>query len=65
MRDDGVPFNSFSVAVPDSTLSVEESRIEGLGIHLVQSVMDDVSYHRRTRECVVMLTKYFGPQDPD
>ncbi len=65
MRDYGVPFNPFSVAVPDSTLTVEERPIGGLAIHLVQNVTDDVSYHRRTRGNVVMLTKYFGPHDPD
>ncbi len=56
--DDGAPFNPFAVAAPDSTLTVEERPIGGLGIHLVQNVMDEVSYHRRPRENVVSLTKY-------
>ena len=41
---------------------VEERPIGGLGIHLVQNVMDEVSYHRRTRENVVSLTKYLEPE---
>ena len=52
-------------APADSTLTVEERPTGGLGVPRVQNVMDDVSYHRKTRENVVMLTAYPDPQDPD
>jgi len=45
--DDGVPFNPFESAAPDTTLSMDEREVGGLGIHLVRSMVDDVSYQRR------------------
>jgi anti-sigma regulatory factor (Ser/Thr protein kinase) len=55
--DDGRPFNPFSQQTPDTTLPLEERRIGGLGIHLVQKVMDEVSYERRIDTNLVKLVK--------
>jgi anti-sigma regulatory factor (Ser/Thr protein kinase) len=44
VSDDGIPFNPFQAAAPDTSLSIEERDIGRLGIHLVRNVMDDVSY---------------------
>jgi sigma-B regulation protein RsbU (phosphoserine phosphatase) len=59
IRDDGVPFNPFSLEDPDTTLSIEEREIGGLGVHLVRNVMDDVSYERKVNQNVLTLIKRF------
>jgi anti-sigma regulatory factor (Ser/Thr protein kinase) len=58
--DDGPPFDPFSEAAPDVTLSVEDRVIGGLGIHLVRKLMDEVSYERRDGQNVVVLKKDLG-----
>jgi sigma-B regulation protein RsbU (phosphoserine phosphatase) len=56
--DDGVPFNPFLKQAPDTTLSIEERDIGGLGIHLVRNFMDEVSYKRGVGKNSVTLIKY-------
>ncbi len=58
ITDDGPQFDPFSQAPPDTTLSVDERPIGGLGIHLVRELMDEVSYQRRDRQNVVVLVKH-------
>ncbi len=55
--DNGQPFDPFGRAAPDTTLSVQERPIGGLGIHLVRQLVDEVSYHRRGDSNVVVLAK--------
>ena len=57
LTDDGTPFDPFEQDAPDTTLSVEERPIGGLGIHLVGRLMDQVSYQRRDDHNVVVLVK--------
>ncbi len=57
LTDDGTPFDPFGQDAPDTTLSVEERQIGGLGIHLVRQLMDHVSYQRREDHNVVVLVK--------
>ena len=57
IEDDGLPFNPFAQDAVDTTLSLEERDIGGLGIHLVMNVMDDVSYERHSDRNVVTLIK--------
>ncbi len=57
LTDDGTPFDPFVRDAPDTTLSVEERSIGGLGIHLVRQLMDEVSYQRREDHNVVVLVK--------
>ena len=57
LTDDGTPFDPFKQDAPDTTLSVEERPIGGLGIHLVGRLMDQVSYQRRDDHNVVVLVK--------
>lgn len=57
LSDDGPAFDPFSQAAPDTTLSVEERPIGGLGIHLVRELMDEVSYERKDGQNVVILAK--------
>jgi sigma-B regulation protein RsbU (phosphoserine phosphatase) len=58
MVDDGVPFNPFLKQAPDTTLSIEERDIGGLGIHLVRNFVDEVSYKRGVGKNSVTLIKY-------
>jgi len=57
VTDDGPPFDPFARAAPDTTLSVEDRPIGGLGIHLVGQLMDKVDYQRRDGHNVVVLVK--------
>ena len=57
LTDDGTPFDPFASDAPDTTLSIEERPIGGLGIHLVGKLMDQVSYQRRDGHNVVVLVK--------
>ena len=58
VEDEGLPFNPFARSAPDTTLSLEEREIGGLGIHLVRKMMDEVSYVRRTGRNVVNVVKH-------
>ena len=57
LTDDGPPFDPFGQSAPDTTLSVEERPLGGLGIHLVGQLMDQVNYQRRDGHNVVVLVK--------
>lgn len=65
LTDDGPPFDPFGPAAPDTTLSVEERPIGGLGIHLVRRLVDEVSYHRRDGRNVVVLVKQLAAGQAD
>jgi Anti-sigma regulatory factor (Ser/Thr protein kinase) len=60
VTDNGAPFDPFGQDAPDTTQSVEERPIGGLGIHLVGQLMDKVSYQRRGDHNVVVLVKQLG-----
>ncbi len=60
ITDDGIPFDPFASAAPDTALSLEERPIGGLGIYLVRNLMDEVSYSRRTDKNVVILVKHLS-----
>jgi serine/threonine-protein kinase RsbW len=57
LSDDGNPFDPLDMEAPDTTLTTQERRIGGLGIHLVRHIMDEVSYHRQADRNVLVLTK--------
>ncbi len=48
IRDSGKPFDPTAVKEPDTSLPAEERPIGGLGIYLIRSYMDEVSYERTT-----------------
>lgn len=53
--DSGTPFDPFSRLHPDTTLSIEEREIGGLGIYLVKKLVDHASYQRVASQNVVRL----------
>ena len=58
ISDKGIPFNPTLQKPADTTLSAEERRIGGLGIHLVRQLMDTVSYERRDDMNILTLSKF-------
>lgn len=58
ISDDGRPFDPFGAKTPDTTLSLEEREIGGLGIHLVRNMMDKATYRRKENKNVVTLIKH-------
>jgi sigma-B regulation protein RsbU (phosphoserine phosphatase) len=56
VTDDGVPFNPFDRVGPDTTLSLEDREIGGLGVLLVVELMDKCAYRRLRDRNVVTLT---------
>ena len=57
ISDSGRPFDPTQAAEPDLDAPLEERPIGGLGIHLVRSIMDDVSYERKDGRNVLYLLK--------
>lgn len=47
IADDGDAFDPLSQPEPDTTLSVEDRALGGLGIHIVRKLMDEVVYSRK------------------
>ena len=61
--DDGLPFNPLTEGPSvDVNAPIEERRIGGLGIHLVRSMMDDLSYRRENGKNHLTLAKRFEEQ---
>jgi anti-sigma regulatory factor (Ser/Thr protein kinase) len=57
LTDSGIPFNPFASEAPDTTLSLAERKIGGLGIHFVQNLMTEVQYSRKKNRNIVTLRK--------
>ena len=63
ISDDGIPFNPFSRATPDTKLSIEDREIGGLGMHLVRNLMNEALYTRRADHNEVTLVMYLQAED--
>ncbi len=46
LKDNGIPFDPWQVASPDILTSLHERPVGGLGIHMIQSIMDRCEYSR-------------------
>lgn len=57
ITDSGVPFNPTKAATADTTLSVEDRPVGGLGILLVRELMDSVNYEHIDGKNVLTLKK--------
>jgi serine/threonine-protein kinase RsbW len=55
--DDGKAFDPLKAPPPDLTAPLEERTLGGLGIHLVRSLMDHVSYARDDDKNVLTIRK--------
>lgn len=57
ITDQGKAFDPTQVKEADITLSAEERAIGGLGIFIVNQIMDNVSYRRENGQNILTLTK--------
>ena len=55
--DNGVPYDPFAKADPDTTLSAEEREIGGLGIYMVKKSMDDITYEYKDGQNILKIKK--------
>lgn len=55
LTDEGVPFDPTKVKEPDVTLPAEKRGIGGLGIYLVQQLMEDVTYKRAEHKNILYM----------
>lgn len=62
LEDDGAPFDPTEHDNPDITLSAEEREIGGLGIFLVEQLMQSIHYERVNNNNV--LTMIYKVSDP-
>ncbi len=60
VEDDGPGFDPLTVPVPDLTAGVEERRVGGLGVFLVRTMMDVVSYARIAGRNQLRMSKRLG-----
>ncbi len=54
--DSGVPFDMTSLPVPDVTSGIEQRKIGGLGIFLINKMVDVVKYRRKGNFNILELT---------
>ncbi len=58
ITDNGRAFNPTDSKIPDHLdKPAEERRIGGLGIHFMNTLMDDVNYERKSNKNILSLTK--------
>ena len=57
VTDDGRPFNPLEAPVPDLSLPLEERPIGGLGLHLLRTMSDSMTYERRGNLNCLTLVK--------
>lgn len=64
ITDDGVAFDPLAAAPPDTSLSIEDREIGGLGIHLVRKLMDRIDYERSGKHNRLQFSKSFASPSP-
>lgn len=65
IRDTGIPFNPFSLAEPDTDLSIEERELGGLGIFFVRALTRSFSYsHEPPWNCVLLEIDTLAEDNP-
>lgn len=57
ISDSGKAFNPTAKEDPDTSLSLEERPIGGLGIHIIRQIMDSVHYERKANQNILTLRK--------
>jgi anti-sigma regulatory factor (Ser/Thr protein kinase) len=57
IEDDGIAFNLLKVKKPELATPLHERQVGGLGIHLIRSLMDEVSYQRKNNKNILTIKK--------
>lgn len=60
-RDDGDAFDPLEHPPPDLECCIEERQIGGLGVHLVRTLADEISYVREARHNVLRVVLLRSP----
>jgi len=60
VTDDGAAFDPLAAEAPDTTLSLEDRTVGGLGVHLVRKLMDHVGYERCGKHNRLQFSKSFA-----
>ena len=55
--DEGVPFDMTLVDDPNTSLTIDEKEIGGMGIFFVKHIMDKIRYERKDNKNILILTK--------
>lgn len=61
--DGGIAFNPLDRETPDTTLSIEERKIGGLGVHFVRTFMDEIEYRRDGGHNRITMAKSLKPSE--
>jgi len=61
LADDGIPFDPLTLPDPDTTSDLDQRAVGGLGVHLVRTLMDGVTYERDHHQNIVTLTLLMPP----
>ena len=64
IEDNGLAFDPFSVADPDTELDLESRSVGGLGVHFVREMTDQHAYTREDGVNRVQLFKRLPPAPP-
>ena len=57
ISDGGKPFDPLKRDKPDISLSADEREIGGLGIHMVRTIMDEISYEYKDSQNILTMVK--------
>lgn len=60
IMDQGIPFNPLNVREPDLSGDVEDRAVGGLGVHLIRTLMDRVTYDYRGGKNILCMTKFLA-----
>lgn len=55
--DSGIPYNPLENEPPDTSQSLDERPIGGLGIHMVKSITDEISYEYTDGQNILTIIK--------
>jgi len=64
VSDAGQPFDPKAAIAPDVHLDLDERTVGGLGLFMVQEMMDNFSYIHKSGRNVVVMGKKFTPDIP-
>lgn len=57
IHDDGKPFNLLDAPEPDLDVPFEDREIGGLGIYLIRTLMDEITYRAEQGKNILMMKK--------
>lgn len=64
--DQGHPFDPLAVQAPDLTGGIDDRPVGGLGVHLIRSLMDHVTWEYRDGKNILCMTRHLRePVDDD